>query len=401
MISPKKINYINSKGYAAVILAESIGSLAIIRELGEQKVPCILVGSEFHQYSKYSTVFLQITSRTELIELLYKIPELLTAKLALFTDTDEYLDIILANFDELSSLYGIPASKKNKWLIDKEELAGFMNQHSFPIPKTYEQIEDISEQDYPVIIKPLWHDRKFSTMPFIPEKAYICYNDDQITKTINILKQSNLSYIIQQMIEGQTETIYTLLLYRGQSGNIEVGYEAKKIRSFPLNFGTASCMVTESIPDLAKRSAKIMELADYKGIAEFEYKYCSKTHEYYLIEVNGRFPLQTGLLHKWNPNFIYRSFVDLLEINQPKKMVVTEQKKSVYWVFLLNDIRAIKEETWWLIFSRYLKMLVSSPIQGALWSRKDPFPALFFIPSSLAKHGKRRLKSKFAIPSKM
>ena len=391
MLSRKMIEKLERKEYAAVILAADIGALGILRELGKRSISCIVIGNEFIQKSKYTTAAIQAQTKEDVVNILLKIPHLLKVKLVLFTDADEYLEIIYSNWDQLINHYQIPASKNNFKLVDKEELALFAEESLIKVPKTFYKIEDINSSEYPVIVKPLIHSRMYIKSRIQTEKAYICYNKEQLIRIVDFLRKLNKPFITQQMIEGEVNKIYEVLIYRGKDGKIKIGYVAKKLRSFPPNFGVGSAQITEYNPHLIQASVSLMELTDYIGVAEFEYKFCEKSNQYYLIEVNGRFPLQSGLLHKVNSGFIPGIFRDLVFLPDDDNSSIQIDKKVV-WVYLPSDIRAIRKEKKKLL-PIYLKLLKTYSIQDALWSWKDPLP-IFYYAKYILKRIYERVREK-------
>lgn len=389
MIDEKKVAEIKKVGKVAVILASSLGAMAILRSLGRNKIPCIVIGDDFHHKSIYTTVALEAKTNEELINLLFNIPKILAMKPVLFTDADAYLEILFTNWDQLESEYHLPTSQNNYNLVNKEYIEKIEAIHTVvSLPVTLKSICEIGD-NYPVIIKPLSNSSKLSKVKKEPEKAYICRGFEEAQKVDNYLQQISMPYVLQHLIEGGSSTNYSALLYRNALGKIEVGYTVKKLRIYPLRFGLSTFVISENNSELLKRSIAIMELMDFQGIGEFEYKYCEKTKDYILLEVNGRFPLPTAMLLRNNPKFIYTVFCDLIE-NTSSDTVSDKSIPNVYWTFLLNDLRAIKAENDTSLLKAILKASFSLRIQGAIWSIKDPLPALYYI-KFLAKKLFRRI----------
>ena len=375
MIDEKKVAKIQKVGSAAVILASSLGAVAVIRALGRKKIPCIVIGQDFHHKSIYTTVALEAKTKEEVINLLLEIPRILNMKPVLFTDADAYLETIFTNWNQLEKDYFIPLSRNNYKLVNKEyieEIEGIHNVVTLPV--TFQSISDIEKKHYPVIIKPLSNSSRFSKIKKEPEKAYICNDIEAVRKADKILQDLNIPYVTQQLIEGGASTNYSALLYRNAKGKVEVGYTLKKLRIYPLRFGLSSVVISENNSELINTSIAIMELIDFQGIGEFEYKYCEKTNNYILLEVNGRFPLPTGLMQRNNPQFIYTVFRDLI-INSESSELSDKSIPNIHWTFLLNDLRAIKAEYKASSLTVYLK---AWRIQGAIWSISDPLPALYY-----------------------
>ena len=163
MIDEKKVSKIQKAGNVAVVLASSLGALAVIRALGKSKIPCIVIGHDFHHTSRYTTVALEAKTKEEVIDLLFRIPGLLKMKPVLFTDADAYLEMIFSNWDRLQKDYFIPLSKNNYNLVNKEQIEKIEGIHTVVnLPVAFQSISEIEKQHYPVIIKPLSNSSRFS-----------------------------------------------------------------------------------------------------------------------------------------------------------------------------------------------------------------------------------------------
>nr|WP_281417519.1 hypothetical protein [Lentibacillus saliphilus] len=122
-------------------------------------------------------------------------------------------------------------------------------------------------------------------------------------------------------------------------------------------------------------SRHLMKRVDYVGIAEFEFKFCQRRQQFYLIEVNGRFPLHSALLQHANPTFLHGIITDLVgDVPQLRKR--KNLTKPVAWLYAINDIRALKVKD---IIPAYFKLFHTYHVQAALWSFGDVRPAVAHI----------------------
>lgn len=78
----------------AVVLAGSFGALGLVRDLGQQSIPVVVLSAtEFLTKSRHSIGFV-VQDEIEKLERLRQIPTLLAKKPLLFTDNDADLDLI-------------------------------------------------------------------------------------------------------------------------------------------------------------------------------------------------------------------------------------------------------------------------------------------------------------------
>ncbi|MGM8216552.1 hypothetical protein ACLIA0_13370 [Bacillaceae bacterium W0354] len=381
MFSSKDLKLVQEKGYSVVLLAESLGSLAILRELGKNHIPCIVIGNEFVKRSRFTTVAVEANSLTEVCKKLYKLPKILHVELILMTDSDKYLDLIYSEWDYLCKYYLIPTDLNNNIVTNKKLLAQHGENLGINIPKTYEKVEYVKEELLPVIVKPIDNYNVNSKL----KKAYICYSLQQLNEAIYLVESADSKYIIQQYIVGKVEHLYNALVYRCRKGEILTGFTCKKVRSYPLEYGTGTIHKFIQNDHIVRMSIQIMEEVNYFGVAEFEYKYCSHRNEYFLIEVNGRFPLHSSLLHKTNPLFIHQIIGDLLD--EPTKDVEVDKGKfsNLVWIYFINDMRAIEKKK---ILYSYLQLVLRNKVQWALWNIKDPIPSIFYFKHLIRKYKK-------------
>ena len=71
-----------------------------------------------------------------------------------------------------------------------------------------------------------------------------------------------------------------------------------------------------------------------------EFKYSEKYDDYCLIEVNGRFPIETNINEKLDNNFILRIYNDMINKSEKKEVVFDWNEKKAYWVFTSYDVRS-------------------------------------------------------------
>lgn len=98
---------------------------------------------------------------------------------------------------------------------------------------------------------------------------------------------SDDEWTVQSLVAGPESNIRVAAVWRGESGETEV-YTARKLRQYPINFGSASLLVPEDNDEVARLSVQLLEAMDFNGIAGVEFKLDADDGCYRLIEVNPR-----------------------------------------------------------------------------------------------------------------
>lgn len=408
--------YLNASAFSAtstvpaVVLGESFGALAVVRDLGKQGIPVYAFGRKFIQKSRYAQALPVAPNHhfhgqpaanllyppVDQVQQLIELSQTLGERPVLFTDSDNYLKMIGDNLELLSRHYRIPVSPQNRLLTDKKVLSGIARQLHIPVPAEFENENQVEDRHFPIIVKPLGSIG--SRLPHLkheiyPKKAYLCFNRAELNEAINELNKLNYQRIIQQYIPGDASTLYSVLLYRNRLGAVSVGFIAKKQLSYPANFGVGTIHITCHDPLLLNTSAMLLEYAGFEGIAELEFKYSAQTNQFYLIEVNGRIPLQYGIVQQLLPTFTFHLYHDLIH-PFPFSIFPNQKEKPMLWLNLLNLAQAmtlqkvsgtIRSTLLSAVFFRKYRM------QVALHSCADPLPSFYF--------GKYLLQHKSVYPS--
>ena len=63
----------------------------------------------------------------------------------------------------------------------------------------------------------------------------------------------------------------------------------KRLREFPVNGGSSTCAISIFDNDLLKEGTRILDDLNWNGVAMVEFKKCSKTNKFYLIEINPKY----------------------------------------------------------------------------------------------------------------
>lgn len=370
------IHNIEQKQNVAVVLAASFGALAVVRALGRHGVPVVVLGNpDYIGRSKYC-IDVKIKDPEDIVHFLKAFPRHIQSKPVLFTDNEDHLQLIYEHWDVLSKVYALPVALNNRRLTDKYRLYEYALKAGIKAPVTYIGGEQRRVQEFPVIVKPINDDELWRTSGLKYQKVYECRNRRELIDTLDTLKRYNCNSVTQQIIPGDVTNLYCVTLYRNQLGRIVTGFVVQKLKQYPMDYGTGTIHVTSHQKKLVADSIRLLEAADYTGIAMIEYKYDKRSKQFYIIEVNGRFPVETGIEKKLGNDFVYRIYKDLLNPAKGNELHISTVK-PVLWIYFLNNLKTMTQKGSYRMKDMW-RLVGKCQIQFALWDWDDPIPSVYF-----------------------
>lgn len=334
------IKNLNKDKVPVLVAAHNVGALGVIYPLIKNNIDVIGISHEKFLIKNLDNRGIIIEEKNKWFSEIKKIGQEYKnqnpdKKMIFLTDGDLTMDEMVDNYNEIKDLFILPIDENidgYRNSTNKSMLPKFIKRAK--VPRTYEGNEQYNIEDFPVLSKQI---SSYYRKP--KEKVFISNNRDELLKNLKILEEIGGS-VTQEMIEGGTESLYCITLYRNKYGHIIVGNIVKKIRELPIVNGTGCCHITVDNKDVLDRAIKVLEDADYTGIAMIEFKYSEKYDDYFLIEVNGRFPIETNINGKLDNDFILRIYNDMIKQSDKKEVVFDWNEKKAYWVFTSYDVRS-------------------------------------------------------------
>ncbi len=296
---------------------------------------------------------------------------------------DSYVEVIDEYLDELKEYYLIPQTEAGLYtkLMNKETLHRLAMEKGMAVPETvrvnednfYEKIENMVK--YPCIVKPV---DSSSFVAKFRSKMFKVNNKEELDKALKKAKDANLEVIVQRIIPGFDDHMYTFDAYLNQDSKVTHWMTAQKYRQYPINFGASVYTGQKYVPELYDIGAKFLEEVKYKGFAEIEFKKDAETGQYYLIEINVRITNFNNLIYKVGLNVPYITYMEMIGQALEAK-AIRENTNRVFW-YAYEDILAIKDyiKTGQLSVKEVIFSLFK-PKAYAIWSLKDPKPGFEFF----------------------
>lgn len=366
-----------------IILGGHIQALGLARQAHSIGVRVILLLQDGFSVARFSNAVDKVVMCADMSKLKETLQPYADKQTLLFPTSDDYIEYLSNNYNELIPHYvlGIPKPECVEIFADKRKTYQFAEQMDIPHPKswypdTMDDVRKISKTaDYPLVVKPAV---MYSFHKMFGKKAYRCDTpEDLISRCEAIGTQFPIDgLVIQDFLSGGSEVLYSF-------GAMVVNGEpiawimANRIRQNPMDFGNSTTFaVTCDIPEMEMAARKILKEVKYDGLAEVEFMYDEKEGTYKFLEINTR----AWKWHSISTGVGFGFLSEMIHFYNGEKGDFTPGFKKTAWVERLTDyVVSLKS-----ILSGRLKLgnVLRSHCQkkvSAVWSWKDPLPALLYI----------------------
>ncbi len=207
----------------------------------------------------------------------------------------------------------------------KDKLFDFCKEHNINAPKnflitTHNDLYKIPEEfNYPVVVKGIFYD------------AYIADNFEEVVSSFNKMRVKwGFPVIIQEYIQGDEFNVAAL----GDGTGKTIGAVGmRKLYITDKGKGWAGISVQDK--SLIHLSHKVIEKLKWRSGMELEYIKSKATNEYYLLEINPRFPAWVFLAPNSGQNLPYALLQ--LALNKPVEPF-TDYKTGIIFVRCSYDL---------------------------------------------------------------
>lgn len=318
------------------------------------------------------------------------------SKPVLIPCADPYVEFVDKYLTELREYFLIPQKEQGLYTkaMNKEALSILASENGVLIPETVRTneenfIEKVEQTiKYPCLVKPVDSPAFVSRFR---KKLFKVFNREELEASLKMASEANLEVIIQRIIPGFDDHMYTFDAYLDQNSKVTHWVTCQKFRQYPINFGASVYTGQRYVPELYEIGAKFLEAINWKGFAEIEFKKDAETGKYYLIEINVRITNLNNLLFKSGVNIPYITYMELTE-GVIKPYAVTNDTNLVFW-YAFEDFLAVrgyiktKQLTRRQVFKSYFK-----PKAYAIWDLSDPKPGFVFFGNLIKRAFKKVFK---------
>ena len=347
-------DFVSKHGYAPVALvfdADWVTGLAMIRGLGQAGVEVFGLSNRpkaIGFYSKYVTRQVIYpdpeNEAAAFIEVVLKLGRQLSdtgKKGVLFPTSDLLLKIFSDHQEAIDSclLRTFPDAEVLQKCLDKKTQYQTALENRVPIPRTYyeNKLDNLKEDlDSGQVAMPLILKATHSlTLENRRHFRAVQINDSrEIDRVMSTAADRNISFVIQEVIPGGDDTLYTFGSYRARNGKQKGIFSGRKLRQNPPCFGI--CRVGESkyVQNIIDHGETLLNSLNFYGISQTEFKYDYRDQQFKLMEVNPRSWSWIGLAITMGINLPFYAFCDAVGITVP---VHTMQDEHYIWMNVEDD----------------------------------------------------------------
>lgn len=299
--------------------------------------------------------------KNQLIELCSKHDRPVIIPMGVFT-----LNIISENIEVFAKVSDFCISEANvlSKLNDKSQAKQIALSTNITVPKIY--TDKIS---FPAVIKPVCGE-KFGLKA--SERYKIVYNEEEL---IDAKKHFSFSEnVIEEYIDGVGVGVSIVM---GKNKKPYSAFCHKRLSEYPATGGPSSSLITFKNDELIEKSIKLLQKADFSGIAMVEYK--EKDGEYYFLEVNPRIWGSFGATTKAKSNFL-ESYIKAARNSEYTFFADYKIGKKVK--FIPNIFASVFSYTKSKKIIKAFKTAIDALnpfVPTAIFSIKDPVPAILDI----------------------
>jgi predicted ATP-grasp superfamily ATP-dependent carboligase len=361
------------KNKAVVLGANYYIALSVMRNLGKYGIEVVAL-----EYSKKGAYALKSkycsgveivphykNETEEFIKALIEYAKKQEKKPFLVPCADPYVEVIDKYSDKLKEYYLLPDMKEGQYteIIDKDTLSVLAKKYNVLIPETLQMndeklFEKTVDIGYPCLVKPI---NSHEFVRIFRKKMFKVYSEKELKDAIDTAKNENMEVIIQQIIPGFDDHMYTYDAYMNNDSEVTHWLTCHKLRQYPINYGASAYTEQKYVQELHEIGAPFFKKIGYKGFAEIEFKKHKDTGKYYLIEINVRYSNLNELLTQVGINMPYITYMDL--IGEPLKEKHIDYDSGLVFRYTLEDILAIKG----YLSTKQLKLL---PVIKSLFRKK-------------------------------
>lgn len=267
-------------------------------------------------------------------------------KLLLISCADHYTKLICESEDELSEYYLFNYVNNNVrlQLENKKEFYQVADKYGLDYPETMIINKDNLENyklnfDFPVICKP--NDSvEYLYLNFEGyKKAYTINNKEELDKILNLIYTNGYTgeMILQDFIPGGVENMYVVNAYVDKNHKVTMTHGARTAldECQPNLIGNYNALISGDYSELTSNVKKFLEDINYKGYANFDFKYDPRDKKYKVFEINIRQGRSSMYMTYAGNNFTKYLVEDLIFNNS---LEYYDHKKPHLWYLTAKSV---------------------------------------------------------------
>ena len=262
-------------------------------------------------------------------------------KLLLISCSDGYTSLITENKELLEQdyLFNYVPLKLQKQLENKKDFYEICEKYNLDYPNTYIITKNMMNSynipfSYPVAIKA--NDSiEFLELHFEgKKKAYKANDKEECDEIISDIYKAGYSgdLIVQDYIPGDHSTMAVLNAYVNSKGEVKMMCFGKCLldECLPEGIGNYNALVTQNNPEIYNMTEKFLKDINYRGFANFDFKYDIRDGKYKVFEINIRQGRSSYYMTTGGCNFVTFLVDDLIYNKNDETYYHNDEKLWLY-----------------------------------------------------------------------
>jgi D-aspartate ligase len=209
----------------------------------------------------------------------------------LFYEADGDLLAISRGRDRLAAAcrFLLPPAGLIEDLLDKARFQELARRLELPVPAA-EVVEPGGEPSLapPFVVKPL--SRRGVAELGLAGKALVVRSQDDLVALRERVAAAGTAVLAQELVDGPESRIESYHAYRDSDGRTLGEFTGRKLRTWPLEYGHTTALVTTDAPDVRDAGRDVLDRLALPGVAKVDFKR-DPGGALRLLEVNPRFNL--------------------------------------------------------------------------------------------------------------
>jgi predicted ATP-grasp superfamily ATP-dependent carboligase len=381
----------------AVVMGLTATGLAVARALGRRQIPVSGISSGVRPPAARSRYLDFVRGpgldRGRALRFYEALGERLGPRAVLVPTGDPNVLFIARNRAALSRHFRfvVPDVELLEAIASKRRLVGIAESHGLPVPPTIlpadraELEASIENLRFPVVIKPefsnLWRSREAAHLGLGRTKAIPVDSGSDLLRRYADLAKLDSRLLVQQLVIGPDENHVDYHAFVDSGGTVRAEFVGRKLRLAPAHYGMGCYVESVHADDVSELGRDILHRIGYRGMANLNFKRDARDGKLYLLEINPRFSIWTGLDVACGVDFPYYYYRAALgePFTAPRRYPAGRR-----WWDPVADLRSMRvytrDGTWsWV---RWLGT-VARPSTNAVFAWDDPGPAWETLKRSL------------------
>lgn len=221
--------------------------------------------------------------------------------LVVVTATDRGSELLARSAAELPPNVRIfeSADSAHMALMNKESADAIARRAGVNVPwtaqmsdqETFERLSD--EAPWPCVVKPVfshaWRER------YSLERTFLAEDAERAAQILARPLSDGFPMLLSQYVPGGDDDVEEAIVVRLADGSFPMHFGCRKLRQWPPGFGETAVGEASLLPETTKIAEKVLDEANFVGVAGVEVKRDARTGERWFLEVNVRIPGQWGL----------------------------------------------------------------------------------------------------------